>query len=240
MYSTKRALFTERIVRNSRQPAVQLVVRKNIIGTTKSIVNLPIKAKIIEIVTIIRTINTMPNTAAATKPLLAIVIAIRPAAKRQGSPITAKPIKPNTILNKNRLLACCRNFVQGTLTSALFSATQWRNINRPRLLSQVKTSHSTIINITPIKATGMIQPRFSKTNTFAPPKASRASDGPPLLLPPFPPPPPFPKNASQAQKPITNHLRKSKGLKSIVFTFSKAGPIGSITLTVGGRCGVII
>ncbi len=182
----------------------------------------------------------MPNTPATSGMLPAIIIAIMPPAKSRGSPMVAKAIKPNTILNRNKLLACCWNFVQGTLTSALFWATQCRNINRPRLLSQVRTSHSTIIKITPITATGIIQARFSKTNTFASPKAWRVLWGPPPLPPAFPPPPPFPRYASQAQKPMTNHFRSSKGLKSIVFTFSKAGPIGSITLIVAGLWGVII
>jgi hypothetical protein len=35
-------------------------------------------------------------------------------------------------------LPCCRNLLQGNLTSALFFATQWRNIKQPRLLSQRK------------------------------------------------------------------------------------------------------
>ena len=104
---------------NSRQPAVQLVVRKNIIGTTKSIVNLLITPKIIAPTRIIRPINIAPKIPIANAPLPAIIITIQPIAKRIGSPITIKLIKPTTILNINKLLACCRNFVQGIETSAL-------------------------------------------------------------------------------------------------------------------------
>ena len=121
MYSVKRALFAERIVRNWRQAFVQLIVRKNIIGTTKSYVNLHTNKKATS-----RTKKTGKNIRQLSQNSMRlglvwnIGIAIRKMKIAVGMTVAAKAIKAKTIRNKNKLFACCLNFVQGTLTSALF------------------------------------------------------------------------------------------------------------------------
>ena len=101
MYSAKRALFSERTERNSRQAAVQLVVRMNIIGTTKSVVNLETKANAIIIIKTTKATIIPPNMTGTGVTPLAAAITAKPMTKRIGSPIAAKPIKNTMILKTN-------------------------------------------------------------------------------------------------------------------------------------------
>ena len=55
------------------------------------------------------------------------------------------------------------NLRQGTATSALSRATQWRNINRPRLLSQMSSTHKASPSSNRTAASGRIQCRLCAT-----------------------------------------------------------------------------
>ena len=101
------------------------------INTTTSVMN----AKVLRII-------------AVTEKAFGMTLIVRKSAgkkmSKQKKNTTSKPIILRIILKRNRLLACSRNFAQGTLTSALFSATQCKNINFPRELSQVSKITSPI------------------------------------------------------------------------------------------------
>jgi len=85
---------------------MQLVVRRNIIGTTKSVVNLCIRQNTIA-ATMERgvTISSSGNMGAKVMESAALAARIKKNTSRPSENIAVKAIKLRTILNKNRLLA---------------------------------------------------------------------------------------------------------------------------------------
>ena len=69
--------------------------------------------------------------------------------------------------NRNKLLAASANLLHGSATSALFKATQCKNMNFPRLLNHNISSHNATTNSTSRTATGIIQPRLTITKSLA-------------------------------------------------------------------------
>ena len=154
---------------NSRQAAVQVEARRYIIGTTKSFVNFQNSAKAITTGTIIRSENNI-RAIIAGAPMCALVLAAMIAIKAMTPMSRAKKTKdmiPTTIRKRKRLLPWRRYLRQGTLISALFRATQCRNINLPRLLSQVIRTLIAIINTATAMTVGMSQAKLSAMKFFA-------------------------------------------------------------------------
>jgi len=112
-YSKNRILFAESTVRNCRHAAVQLTVCRNMIGTTKSVVNFLTMSSGIEIRNIPRITATTVTTARIASPLVATSTRNEPAASSPAATMT-NPIRPKMILNTNRLSPCWLNLRQGT------------------------------------------------------------------------------------------------------------------------------